>query len=76
MRARNEESAIMSEAQGTVTIKNGGGIVNDRLSRNTETGQSELQSALHSAGRRMLQKHRGEGLANSKCEGSTVAAGK
>ena len=44
----------MSKAQGTVTIKNGGGIVNDRLSRNTETGQSELQSALHSAGRRMV----------------------
>lgn len=29
----------MSETQGTVTIKNGGGIVNDRLSRNTATGQ-------------------------------------
>lgn len=33
----------MSKAQETVTIKNGGGIVNDRLSRDTEIGQLELQ---------------------------------
>lgn len=51
----------MSEAQGTVTKKNGGGIANDRLSRDTEIGQSELQSALHSAGGRVLPKDRGEG---------------
>ena len=38
----DEESAIKSEEQETVTIKNGGGIVNDRLSRDTEMGQSEL----------------------------------
>ena len=70
------ESAIMSEAQETVTITNSGGKINDRLSRNIEAGESQPQPALHSAGSRVFQKHCGEGFANSKGQGGAVASGR